>query len=581
MARIIPPQPHPDAQHSEQVVHQALTRLPAPWVVLYDIPMVVSDRSRSRMEQLDFLLIHPQRGLCVLEVKGGELELQEGTWYQTSRYGHRTELRRGPFDQATAQRKELQRFLYKHLAIRDDAMAQAVALPDVVFDREKLGPDAPRGIILDQRDLQDVEDAVQRAMRVWKTRATLTDADIERVISLLKPSVKLTVMLRDEVKATEKGLRRVTHEQVAATAIQARVFEDLVSLPRMVVIGEAGTGKTVLAIERAKRLTEAGMRTLLLCHRAAVAAFMRTLLGGGTRTRLNLKSPSDLTVAPFTELVKALADQSGRDYQATHSRDLPDWMLSAAEELGLWFDALVIDEAQEFTRDQLVALQLFLTDPDESPLYLFADPFQSSAAFSVERGRQSRKGRYNWTPPEGIPLWPPLVDNVRNSKPIADAVHHFLASQQSIATVNGAEPELVQCARSEVVQVGLSRAKKLINEERFRANQMLVVAVDIDKDAVIRAARKLSMDPMHISGVWRFPLPPTDLRVAIGSPDDVQGLEAEVVIVLYAGSQLTGVVVRDLYVAASRARSLLIVVSPRPLQQLYLAAQAALATSAE
>jgi hypothetical protein len=88
-------------------------------------------------------------------------------------------------------------------------------------------------------------------------------------------------------------------------------------------------------------------------------------------------------------------------------------------------------------------------------------------------------------------------------------------------------------------------------------------------------------DPVDISGVWRFPLPPTDLRVAIGSPDDVQGLEAEVVIVLYGGPELTAGVVRDLYVAASRARSHLILVSRRPLEQLYLAARAALATPTE
>lgn len=259
MARVIPPRPRPDVPHSERAVHRALSCLPTPWVVLCDIPVGIFGRPRPGMEQLDFLLIHPKRGLCVLEVKGGTLEVQEGTWYQTSRDGDRHALRRSPFVQAANQRYELQRFLWKHLPIREDAMAHAVALPDVAVETA-LGPDAPRGIILDRRDLQNVEDAAQRAMKVWKTQATLTKAQVERVISLLMPSMKLTVVLAADVAMTEEGLQRVTRETVVATERQAKVLEGLLRCQRMTVIGEAGTGKTVLAVERAKRLAETGMR---------------------------------------------------------------------------------------------------------------------------------------------------------------------------------------------------------------------------------------------------------------------------------------------------------------------------------
>ena len=39
--------------------------------------------------RLDFLLIHPKSGVCVLEVKGGTIEVAQGTWYQTSHNGER------------------------------------------------------------------------------------------------------------------------------------------------------------------------------------------------------------------------------------------------------------------------------------------------------------------------------------------------------------------------------------------------------------------------------------------------------------------------------------------------------------
>ena len=206
------------------------------------------------------------------------------------------------------------------------------------------------------------------------------------------------------------------------------------------------------------------------------------------------------------------------------------WNESDSADVGLQFDALVVDEAQEFTPEQLDALLLLLSDPDESPVYLFADPFQHSARFSTARvNREETRGRYNWLPPEDMPLVA-LTDNVRNSEPIARTVSHFLVQQRSITRVGGAEPEILNCPRNQVTREGLQRVKKLL-AEGFAANQVLVVAVGVGKSTVMRAAQKTSLDVVDVSDLVRWPLPPADLRVAVRAPDDVQGLEAEVVVV--------------------------------------------------
>ena len=112
---LIPPQLPKGAEHSERMVHRALGDLPDPWVVIWDIPFGLFGRPRPGMAQVDFLLVHPDKGLCVIEVKGGSIEVREGTWYQTSHQGKRTQLRKSPFDQAKSQMYELQDFLWKHL----------------------------------------------------------------------------------------------------------------------------------------------------------------------------------------------------------------------------------------------------------------------------------------------------------------------------------------------------------------------------------------------------------------------------------------------------------------------------------
>lgn len=579
MARIIPLQPSSAAPSSERGVHAALAGLPDPWVVLADISIGLFGRPRPGMAQLDFLLIHPQRGLCVLEVKGGAIEVREGTWYTTPRGGPRAgqqiPLSRSPFVQAADQRYEMQRFLWKRLNVPDEAMAHAVALPDCIVDTG-LGPDAPRSLIVDRRDVQSMEAAALRALTTWKTRLSLSESEVERLIELLKPSAELTVVLAAEVALTEEGLQRETRRQVHFTDSQFEAYEVMLRQQRVVVIGEAGTGKTVLAVERAKRLSQTGVRTLLLCHRGAVAAFMRTTIGSGARRRLDLSALDDLTVAPFGELLSVLAEDSGRKPPSTKVAISPDWLLGAAEDVGLQFDALVVDEAQEFTPDQLDALLLLLSDPDESPVYLFADPFQHSARFSGDQNYRSGRGSYNWRPPGDMPLVT-LIDNVRNSEPISLAVGHFLAEQRSIARVTGPDPEVITCPNNEVIELGIQRVKKLLRAEGFGANQTLLVAVGLDKGAVTAAASKASLDVVDVNGLMRFPLPPADMRVAVGTPDDVQGLEAEVVIVLRSGNHMTVADVRDLYVAASRARSHLVIVGTIPLIELQATARAALA----
>lgn len=578
MARVIPQRLPQDSPRSEHIVHEALAQLPQPWIVLADVPIGLFGRPRTGMAQLDFLLIHPQRGLCVLEVKGGEITVKEGTWYTTPRGKEPIELRRSPFAQAADQRFELQRFLWKHLNIPDEAMAHAVSLPACVVTTG-LGPDAPRDLIIDLKDLQGIEVAVDRAMKKWQTRLSLSTEDTERLIGLLKPSMELTIVLATDVALTEEGLRRETRKQVQFTDSQVDAYREMLSQERAVVIGEAGTGKTVLAVERAQRLVDTGLRTLLLCHRAGVLAFIGTLMATRARRQLDLSEPRELMIAHFTGLLTALAESTGRKRPETETPALPDWLLATAEEAGFGFDALVIDEAQEFTAAQIEALMLLLPDPDHSPVYLFADPFQHSARFSTHRlNRSTVRGRYNWVPPAGMPIVT-LLDNVRNSEQISHAVGHFLAEQGSTARVSGREPEILQCAPKDVISTGLERILQLITKDGFAPNQVLAVFVGWDKDVAQRAAYKNNLDAVDVSGVMRFPLPTADLRVAYGAPDDVQGLEAEVAVVMYGATSFSMASVRDMYVAASRARSHLIFVGSHTLPQLRTAARVALTSA--
>ena len=556
---------------------EALSALPDSWTVLWNIPVGIFGRPRPGLRQIDFLLIHARLGLIVLEVKGGEISIEEGTWYTKPHGGERTPLGRSPFDQVADARYQLSRFLDGHCKLPRTVFSHGVVLPDCSVDGP-LGPDAPRELVLDESDLSRPREALQRVTAAWGVTAHLDEETIEQIIGLLKPSRELTIVLATRAAQTELSLERETRRQVELVESQIEAYEELLRSNRAVVLGGAGTGKTVIAVERARRLAAAQQRTLLLCHRASVATFMNTLLDQPTDQRAYdplRPLPSDerpydsslpplLHVASWSGLLRGLAEARDIKMPTHKSPTLPDWFLQASDDLSLQYDAIVVDEGQEFTPRQFEALSWLLDDPEAGALYVFADPFQHSGLYTESSlvDRRRLRGQYQWIPPiEGSLLR--LTHNCRNSVEIASLAESFYPLTAPRATVSGVPPEFLLAGdRDSLIDAVVARVRLLLTHHQFSPNQVLVTLVGIDPGEFAKAARRADVLTVTATGLARFPLTPIDVRVAIGSPDEVQGLEAEVVVVAYWQPQDAGVdTVRDVYVAATRARSVLTIIS--------------------
>ena len=84
----------PTDSHGEDDVWSALrTGMPAGWYGWHSLR--VRD-PRGYEGEGDFVLASPDRGLLVLEVKGGQVEQRDGRWFQNGR-----PMRRAPLEQGT------------------------------------------------------------------------------------------------------------------------------------------------------------------------------------------------------------------------------------------------------------------------------------------------------------------------------------------------------------------------------------------------------------------------------------------------------------------------------------------------
>ena len=162
-------------------------------------------------------------------------------------------------------------------------------------------------------------------------------------------------------------------------------------LRRVEVVGPAGSGKSMLAAEKARRLAAEGYRTLLVCFNSPLAAaFIRemdeaTEAPAGTPGALSAEARARLHVSTFHRLCETMAERAGclppkadEPPQGWWDRILPaalDEALTALPDER--FHAIVVDEGQDFELAWLESLVLALEDRADDVLWVFHDPGQA------------------------------------------------------------------------------------------------------------------------------------------------------------------------------------------------------------
>jgi hypothetical protein len=319
------------------------------------------------------------------------------------------------------------------------------------------------------------------------------------------------------------------------------------------VEGVAGSGKTLLALEQCRRLARQGFRTLLTCYNKALAAWARAQLAADLGDAMTL-----VTVDNYHDLAARLAARAGLVVPPEGSLDgdaltryfadeLPEQLLTALEALPDRFDAVVVDEGQDFADTWWVTLEALLADPADGPLTIFYDDHQriySNAA----------TGAYPIPPPHFR-----LARNCRTTRRIHDA---------ALAYHHGAiPPECVGPAGRAVVETGttpdetvaaLRRAlHELTQVEGVPTDEIVVLSTRGPKTSALAEGTKLG----NVTLTWGEGGPG---RLRARSVHTFKGLESPVVIL--AEPERAHASNRDalLYVALSRAQHHIVILGALP-----------------
>lgn len=524
---------------AERKLYDCLAQLSKSYTVYYSVTWQARTRDGNvRDGEADFVVTHPDYGLLVIEVKGGGISFESTTseWFSQDRNGV-THPIKDPIDQARTSKHELLRKLTDMPGWDNRwlTVAHAVAFPDIYAPGKLLRPDLPAEIILDANALNELEPAIQRIFRYYSSgdgRSGALGYDRSEIVeSLLARSFQIKTPLGVELAYEDERLVELTERQMM-------ILDFLSNRRRAAIKGCAGSGKTMLAVEKARRLATQGFEVLLTCYNYALAE------------DLARRIPEGVTVTHFHGLCREMSKQAGytirsvADNRQFYNEIMPNALLEAIDQLGPQYDAIIVDEGQDFRENWWLPIVSLLRDPDQGLLYVFYDDNQN-----IYRGLDRLPGVIEEAPFS-------LMENCRNTQKIHSVVASFYHSPGQLHCRGpiGRVPEMLEYrGERHMFRVVQHLLHKLVVEEHISPSDLVILTprshtrTALKTDLPIGSFRLSSQPPQAAN------------QIQVSSIHTFKGLERRVVIIAEIDREASSDLTSLLYVACSRARTHLLV----------------------
>ncbi|MFA0000239.1 NERD domain-containing protein [Vibrio lentus] len=555
MARLIPKVNIEDisVKSERDVARFLVDLLPDDCVIYHSYPWLRVDRNDKGSTTLkegetDFVVIIPSHGMLVLEVKGGEIRYENETreWSRVLPDGNLRSIQ-DPFEQARRNthflEKEIKQKGYNGANSLPFGYGYAAVFPDCEYRGETPAGATP-SVILSANDLPFLDRRIKSALSQWVRReipVPLSKEDRQKIYKSISPSFDLLPVLFRKIEDQEEKLFRLTNDQLM-------LLDFLSHTQRACINGVAGSGKTMLAQAQAERFAGQGMKTLLVCYNKALAKWLRDSI-----------SPvyaDSITVTHFHGLCSDLCRKAGIPFNpSTQNEDefwqekAPDLLVEAIDVLEDRFDAVIVDEGQDFQSDWWMPLELINSKGDEGAMYVFYDPNQNLYVYQEPS-----------LPALGQPFNLPV--NCRNTKSIASFCSEILDKQiptKGDAPV-GYEPVIARLDNKFEIQKRVERyVHEWVNKGNLKPNQVAILSPFKQRNSSLATLSKAKgVEITDDIERWQ-----EGKGILFSTVKAFKGLEADAILLIDIPNEGHSPIFQrsDYYVACSRAKHLLVVIS--------------------
>lgn len=489
------------------------------WVVFHSLNIA---RHTSQVQgEADFVIVIPDKGVLVVEVKAVQrVRYENGTWF----LGQVPPTHKGPFKQADDNMRSLKTRFDTFPSLKSVLLGKCVVFTDVDF-----GPNSTEWNdweVIDKRKLsleRTVGSLFSGVVDHWKNllhekhgfRNSEPSSDQIGIIeNLLRPEFEVFESPRSRLLRLNQDLKHYTEEQYGA-------IDAMTHNKRVIFEGPAGTGKTMLAIEAARRSAAEGRKVLFLCFNHLLGAWIKNEtepLEGIKATTLHghLREISEI------ESIPERADSTFWDHLTLKA--LENLLEKQIEP----FDELIIDEAQDILLNPIFLDVLDLSLKGGLPggnWRAFGD-FEKQAIYQ-RPDSLSLENLLNTRLPNIFVY--SLRNNCRNSPRIAELVHQLGGLKPGYRKIlrkdDGNNPKQLYYSSEERQLEILAAELSSLEENGFKRSEIMILSPKRPSDC---AASKLP-------GNWKDRVRPFVIasgnQIRFSSIHAFKGMEAPCIVV--------------------------------------------------
>lgn len=490
--------------------------------------------TEERDYEADLMVLMPGFGVLVLEVKGSSVWYDDG-WIQT-RGGEPHWI--DPVEQARNVKYALRTYVEQQAAWgsrKRVRWAHGVVTPYSDFGPDFSVPELPRHALHDRDD---------QAHLVTRLRQNASKGDTQRA-----PDADDVEAIAAALTARSNGSHHDVNAEASERAAEANRLTDQQALilkvtrllTRVEVRGGAGSGKTVLALQQARELAHGGQerkaqRVALLCYSIGLASYLKREVATWPRKH------RPAFVGTFHEFGTQWGAPDGdRADSAFWEDELPQLMGELADGLtdGQRYDAVVVDEAQDFAVSWWTPVLKALRDEEEGGLYVFSDE------------NQRIFGRFGVPPVALVPL---VLDHcLRNTREIHGTFAPLAPSRMYARGAHGPAVRFVPCAAADAEEVADDEVVRLLDEDGWQPGRVALVTTGHR-----HTSHRMQTDAIGQDEYWESFWDGEE--VFYGHVLGCKGLERAAVVLCLNEESVTDRARERLYVGMSRATDQLVVV---------------------
>ena len=508
------------------------------WTIFHSFSMQGENKEKKLIDaEADFVLFNKDYGLLVLEVKGGIINFDgAGNCFQN---GYKI---KDPEFQAKMNIHDLNKILIRRLHGDPQLkLAHAIYFPDTYVDVGKLPPQFDSNLTFTGNETPYIVGCIEKLFNKKKSsrKYEISDRLAKAILNALSPKISIGNSILDKIgqgKSTFKIL----------TEVQCQLLKFISGYKHALIEGYAGSGKTILAIKKARQLALEGNKVLLLCYNKMLAEYLKE----------SVKDLNDIIYARTyhdfcIDCLEKSRFKEKIDFNAKGFWEIviPDLMQQYIAEYPLDYDAVIIDEAQDFKEDYWLSLLEQVSE--DKYFYLFYDPSQN--IFTTKMS----------FPEETIPFT--LKRICRNTVSIFEFMQKYTESDIEIfddVPIGDPVQEYISCSGKESLNHLENILKDLIHKQDINPDSIIVLGGHNFKHTILKDKNKFQdivvLNPEDYAD--KYGDGSNEKRVRYCTYMKFKGCDADIVILLDVDEDDSRWNNSGIYTAASRAKNLLYVI---------------------